>query len=254
MRGRLASVGSQRQHHVGRRHHASSSLRQPRTLSVVRHDGTVEREGRGAQTREKVLAAALAVVQERPLAEVQLQHIAARAGISAGHILYHFGSKDRILVETLRWSEESMARDRVRHLSELSDPAAALGGWIVLFLPRGQEDPTWKLWLEFWLRSTMDEELRQIPRGVSERWISDLERILDDGLERGTFSDVDKDAFMTWAHSLLVGLSIGVLAGWLTLEHAQRVAVVSIAKEIGCSIPLAADGANEEQVAEAPPT
>jgi AcrR family transcriptional regulator len=220
----------------------------------VRHDATVERERRGADTREKVLAAALAVVRERPLAEVQLQQIAARAGISAGHVLYHFGSKDRILVETLRWSEESMARDRVRRLSELSDPAAALGGWIVLFLPHSHQDPTWKLWLEFWLRSTMDEEFRQIPRGVSERWISDLERILDDGLERGTFSDLDKDAFVTWAHSLLVGISIGVLAGWLTLEHAQRVAVDSIAKEIGCSIPLPAGGASEEQAAQAPPT
>jgi AcrR family transcriptional regulator len=192
--------------------------------------------GRGAQTRRKVLEAALAVVSDRPLADVQLQHIAARAGISPGHVLYHFGSKDQILVETLRWSEENIARQRARELSEIDDPKHRLERWIILYLPHGAGDPTWKLWLELWLRSAMDEDLRQLPATVAKRWIVDLDRILADGVEREIFAPVDRSAFITWAHSLLVGLSIGVLAGWQDLDAAVRIALRVIGKELGCTL------------------
>jgi AcrR family transcriptional regulator len=203
----------------------------------VQDEPATQLEGRGVRTRRNVIDAALSVVRERPLADVQLQHIAARAGISPGHVLYHFGSKDRILVETLRASEEAIAAQRTRELSGIDDPAARLARWIVLFLPRGGDDPTWKLWLEFWLRSSMDDDVRGVPRSISERWIVDLKAILRAGSEDGTFRYDDLDAFVTWAHSLLIGLSIGVLAGWLELDAATRVAFDSIGKELDCSIP-----------------
>jgi AcrR family transcriptional regulator len=193
-------------------------------------------QGRGAKTRQRVLEAALAVVTERPLADVKLVQIAERAGISPGHVLYHFGSKDQILVETLRWSEESIAKRRARELSEVNDPVRRLERWIVLYLPHGAGDPTWKLWLELWLRSAMDEDLRKLPAAVAKRWIVDLNRILADGVEREVFAPIDRSAFITWAHSLLVGLAIGVLAGWHDLDVAVRIAFRAIGKELDCTL------------------
>jgi AcrR family transcriptional regulator len=196
--------------------------------------GVVER--RGTRTRKRVLEAALAVVRERPLAEVQLQHIAARAGISPGHVLYHFGSKDQILVEALQWSEDSIASKRARELREIDDPALRLTRWIVLYLPREAEDPTWKLWLELWLRSAMDDDLRRIPAAIAESWRRDFDEIIDDGIERNMFAPADREDFAKWAHNLLVGLSIGVLAGWHGLDDARRSALRSIGKELGCTL------------------
>lgn len=196
-------------------------------------------ERRGTRTRRRVLEATLAVVQERPLAEVQLQHIATRAGISPGHVLYHFGSKDQILVDALQWSEESIARRRTHELSEIDDPALRLARWIVLYLPRGAGDPTWKLWLELWLRSAMDDDLRQIPTAIAKSWLRDFDDILNDGVHRGVFPVVDREAFANWAHSLLIGVSIGVLAGWHGLDEARRFALRSIGKELGCPLPEA---------------
>lgn len=187
---------------------------------------------RGAQTRQRVLEAAFEVVSERPLADVQLQHIADRAGLSPGHVLYHFGSKDRILVETLGWSESMIAEDRARELAELDDPAARLSRWVVLFLPRSADDPTWKLWLELWLRSG-SEELRNAPKSVAESWVADVREILEDGLDRKVFRlDDDFDHFWTWAHALLVGLSIGVLIRIYTLEEATTTALEIIGREL----------------------
>jgi AcrR family transcriptional regulator len=190
-------------------------------------------QGRGARTRQKVLEAALAVVKEHPLADVQLVHIAERAGISPGHVLYHFQSKEQILVETLRWSEGSIAVRRADELRGLDDPTLKLQRWTVLFLPHGAEDPTWKLWLEFWLRSASHEH-RELPAAISHAWLEDLEQIVDEGIHRGAFRPVDRDQFMSRTHALLIGLSIGVLVGWHRLNEATRLALKSIEDELGC--------------------
>jgi AcrR family transcriptional regulator len=181
-------------------------------------------EARGARTRRRVLEAAISVVTERPLADVQLQHIAERAGISAGHVLYHFGSKERILIATLEWSEGEIAARRARELGEIDDPVLRLRKWIVLFLPHTAGDPTWKLWLEVWLRLSSDERLRRIPGSISDSWMDDLHAILDDGVARGSFRAFDWRTFWPWAHSLLVGLSIGVLVGWVDLDGGRHLA------------------------------
>lgn len=171
---------------------------------------------------------------ERPLADVQLQHIAERAGISAGHVLYHFGSRDRILVATLEWSESQIASRRAQELAELDDPVQRLRRWIVLFLPHTAGDPTWKLWLELWLRSSSDERLRKIPGALSDSWMDDLQRILDDGMATGSFPPLEWDQFWPWAHSLLVGLSMGILVGWVALEEGQRSALQWIGDALAC--------------------
>ncbi len=202
----------------------------------MRNEREPPRAGRGAQTRQKVLEAALSVVSERPLADVQLLQIAERAGISPGHVLYHFGSKEQILVEALAWSEDAIADRRARELGALDDPSLQLERWTILFLPHGAEDPTWKLWLELWLRTSSNDQLRE-PEAISHSWMEDFERIVDEGIRRGTFHLSDRDRFSARTHALLVGLSIGVLAGWRDLDDATRIALEAIGDELGCVFP-----------------
>lgn len=193
-------------------------------------------EGRGDRTRRRVLEAALEVVRDRPLAEVQLQQIAARAGISPGHVLYHFGSKDRILVETLRWSEDALAQRRANELGALHDPIARLERWTELFLPHESNDPTWKLWLELWLRSATYDDLHEVIKRVADRWIDDLDAIVEAGVRAGAFDRPDED-FTRRFHSFLIGLSIGVLAGHESLADARGLALRSVGRELGYEFP-----------------
>jgi AcrR family transcriptional regulator len=212
-----------------------------------------KRSGRGDRARKRVLAAALDVLRERPLGEVQLQEIAARAGMSPGHVLYHFGSKDKILVAAFISSEEEIARER--GLPVPLGVAEQVARWVALYLPRGRDDPTWKLWLAIWMRAADDPELRLAAKGFGDRWLRDLREVVETGVGDGTFVTDDPRALVSRAHSLLVGLSFGVLVGWHDREEALRVALSSLGNELGCRLEVyraPATGDPAAAVAEAP--
>ncbi|HET7928729.1 MAG TPA: helix-turn-helix domain-containing protein, partial [Actinomycetota bacterium] len=69
--------------------------------------------------REAVLQAALDVIVDRGLANTRMSDIAERAGMSAGHILYYFESKDDLLMELLRWSEDLLFKQAAEEFERL---------------------------------------------------------------------------------------------------------------------------------------
>lgn len=77
------------------------------------------------QPREDVMAAAMATIAERGLAELTIAGLGRQVGMSSGHVLYYFGSKDELLLQTLEWSEEQLAAERRR---VLGGPAAPGNG------------------------------------------------------------------------------------------------------------------------------
>jgi AcrR family transcriptional regulator len=71
--------------------------------------------------REDLLAAVLAHVTEHGVGDLSLRTLAAAVGTSHRMLIYHFGSRDGLLVEIVR-AVEQQQRDRLAAL--LADPAA----------------------------------------------------------------------------------------------------------------------------------
>ena len=127
--------------------------------------------------REQVLAAALAMIGEQGLGTVTMASLAARLGTSGGHLLYYFGTRDGLLLETLRWSEQEYAVERAPR----ADRAAAGAGTLAtllefsqVYLPIDDRDPRWLLWLELWARAPYDPELAAAQRELDDTWHRDL--------------------------------------------------------------------------------
>jgi AcrR family transcriptional regulator len=126
------------------------------------------------------------IIVERGLDGVRLAEIARRSNMSEGHVLYYFGTKDRILVETLVWSEAKLATRR-RATIERSEPGwRQLGVFVGQYLPRGFKDPYWALWVESWARRHIEDHAAPL-RDTADAWESDLVAILDRGEEAGAF-------------------------------------------------------------------
>ena len=63
-------------------------------------------EGNEAR-RRAMLQAAAELISERGFGETRIADVAKRAGTSSGLVIYYFGTRDRLLVDALRFSEEA---------------------------------------------------------------------------------------------------------------------------------------------------
>jgi AcrR family transcriptional regulator len=151
----------------------------------------------------------MTVIVERGLDQLRLSEIARMTGMSTGHVLYYFGTKDRILIETLQWAEEDLA---VRRREAI---AAAAPGWEQLrvyvdhYLPRSVDDPVWALWVEIWARRHRDKHIPRL-RSTAAGWERDLKVILRRGRRAGAFTGGD-GTFVTRLDALMNGFAVQIL-------------------------------------------
>ena len=168
---------------------------------------------RGREQRERVMEAALAVIAERGLATTRVSDIAERAGMSSGHVLYYFGSKDRVLVGALRHVEDQMHDEAELELASIPPGPARLGRLLELNLPDGLADPTWTLWLEAWSIAPHDESVRSLVAELEERWVRLLADVVRSGVEAGAFASEDAGAAVTHLYAAINGLAVQVVTG-----------------------------------------
>ncbi|MGW1894251.1 TetR/AcrR family transcriptional regulator [Streptomyces sp. NPDC002004] len=172
------------------------------------------RARRNAPPREEVLAAAMAMIAERGLEKLTMAALGREVGMSSGHLLYYFRSKDELLLRTLEWSEGRLGAERGRLLAGRGTAPERLDAYVDLYVPDGHRDPHWTLWLEVWNRSlNADEEGRDRQAAIEGAWHRDLVALVAEGISRGEFRAVDPDRFATRLRALLDGFSIHVAIG-----------------------------------------
>jgi AcrR family transcriptional regulator len=182
-----------------------------------------------APPREEVLGAAMAMIAERGLEKLTMAALGREVGMSSGHLLYYFHSKDELLLRTLEWSEGRLGADRARLLTRTAPARDRLDAYVDLYVPDGHRDPHWTLWLEVWNRSqNADDEARDRQAAIEGAWHRDLVALLAEGMSRGEFRTLDPDRFATRLRALLDGFSINVAIG---LRGADRDRILSHVRE-----------------------
>ncbi|MEY9843370.1 AcrR family transcriptional regulator [Streptacidiphilus sp. BW17] len=171
---------------------------------------------RPARPREEVFAAAMTSIAAQGLAGLTMAGLGKELGMSGGHLLYYFGSKDQLLLETLRWSEAQLGERRVAVLAVLAEDGNAaerLRDFCALYLPTGPGDPRWTLWIEVWGRSQASEEIRSGQAEIEAAWRADLVALLRAGVDAGEFRAVEPDRFAVLLSALLDGFGTSVVVG-----------------------------------------
>jgi AcrR family transcriptional regulator len=188
---------------------------------------------RTARPRGEVLAATMAAIAEHGLAGLTMAALGRRLGMSGGHLLYYFGSKDQLLLETLRWSEAQLGERRGELIRRRAPVAERLAGFVDLYLPTGPGDPRWTLWVEVWSRSLAlgddsgGAELRAGQREIGEVWHRDLVALLEEGAAAGEFAIAGPggaDRVAARLEALLDGLAIPLVTGLPGATHADALA------------------------------
>ncbi|MEU9200268.1 TetR family transcriptional regulator C-terminal domain-containing protein [Streptomyces sp. NPDC048332] len=175
---------------------------------------TAPRSRNTAPPREDVLAAVMATVAARGLEGLTMAGLGREVGMSSGHLLYYFRTKDELLLQTLEWSENRLGAERRRLLSRPGTVRERLDAYIALYLPAGHRDPHWTLWLEVWNRSReADGTARARQAAIEGAWHRDLVALLAEGGSNGEFRRVDAERCATRLRALLDGFSVHVAVG-----------------------------------------
>ncbi|WP_052864992.1 TetR/AcrR family transcriptional regulator [Streptomyces niger] len=167
-----------------------------------------------SQPREQVLAAAMTTIAEEGLDRLTMAGLGREVGMSSGHILYYFGTKDELLLQTLQWSEEQLGAQRRAELARRLPARARIDALVDLYLPDGPRDPRWTLWLEVWNRSqNADDATRERQLDLELAWHRDLVALLVEGASKGELRAVDAERFATRTRALLDGFGTHLVVG-----------------------------------------
>lgn len=164
------------------------------------------------QRREQMLRAAVEVIVERGFAGARIADVAERAGISAALIIYYFKTKDQLLADAMRYSEDVWYAEGQRRMAGLPSAAARLED-IVAMCCLPEADPylnTWLLWLDVWALAARNDEVAGVRQKNDERWRDMIMSLVVEGQEAGEFRPVDASAFTTTLCALLDGLAIQI--------------------------------------------
>jgi len=171
---------------------------------------TENNEGR----RVEMLDAAASLICERGFGDTRIADVAKRAGVSSALVIYYFGTRDRLLVDALRYSEESFYEAAEKMLAEVTSMRERLSlliKWTVIPQADNEIPGAWGLWFDLWAQAFRHEEVKAGRVELDARW----RRMIVDAVKSGEASDevdgkVDARMFALEFGALLDGLSIQV--------------------------------------------
>jgi len=169
--------------------------------------------GTADQRREQMLRAALDVIAERGYAESRIADVAERAGTSPALVIYYFKTKDQLLTEAIRFSEDSWYEAGTRRMAEIPTAAGKLEELVAMScLPEADSEPksSWALWLDLWAQAVRHPEVASVRQKFDERWRDLICSLVVAGQEAGEFGPVDPVDFAVLFSALLDGLAVQI--------------------------------------------
>ena len=164
--------------------------------------------------RIEMLRAAAELICERGFGETRIADVAKRAGVSSALVIYYFGTRDRLLVDALRYSEESFyeaAEKMLAEVTSLRERLSLLIKWTCVPQTDNEIPGAWGLWFDLWAQAFRHDEVKAGRVELDARW----RRMIVDAIKSAEASDeldveVDARLFALEFSALLDGLSIQV--------------------------------------------
>jgi AcrR family transcriptional regulator len=150
----------------------------------------LKQDEKSAETRRRLLDAAIDCLVERGYANITSSEIAERAGLSRGAQLYHFPTKEELLTRAVEHLFDLIfadLREKVASVREAEDRRDAA----IDLLWKLAQGPLYRAWVELVLASRTDVYLLGAVRAVNSRFDDYLEKTLPEifGVGGGTNGD-----------------------------------------------------------------
>ena len=163
--------------------------------------------------RIEMLRAAAELICERGFGDTRIADVAKRAGVSSALVIYYFGTRDRLLVDALRHSEESFYEAAEKMLAvtpSLRERLSLLIRWTCVPEADDEIPGAWGLWFDLWAQAFRHSEIKAGRVELDARWRTMIVDAVKSASEDEVDSTVDARMFALEFGAMLDGLSIQV--------------------------------------------
>src|SRR5499427_10691262 len=212
---------------------------------LIGEDVSMRQRADGSETadqrREQMLQAALEVIDERGYPEARITDVAERAGTSPALVIYYFKTKDHLLTEAMRLSEDTWYEAGTSRMAGIDTAAGRLEELVAMScLPEADDDPdapntSWLLWLDLWTQAARHPEVAGVRQKFDERWRDTIASLVVEGQESGEFGPVNPAGFAVTLSALLDGFAIQIALEDPTVDagRAYELTMRFAARELG---------------------
>jgi AcrR family transcriptional regulator len=188
--------------------------------------------------RVQMLRAAAELICERGFGDTRIADVAKRADASSALVIYYFGTRERLLVDALRYSEQNFydaAEKMLAEVASVRERLSLLVQWTCVPENAGDVPGSWGLWFDLWAQAFRHPEVKQDRVELDGRWRSMIVDVVKAGQADGDVGKVDVHAFAITFAALLDGLSIQVALGDpdVTPDSAYKIAMRFAEGELG---------------------
>ena len=164
------------------------------------------------ERQQQLIQATIRSVARNGLSETTMATVSREAGLSQGIINLHFQSKDRLLVETLRFLSEQYRSAWEKAVANAGDaPADQLVAMVAMdFKPPICDRNKLAVWFAFWGESKSRPTYRKICALRDMAYRAEMVQVCEELIDEGGYRGID-------ARSVAAGLSAMISGLWLDL-------------------------------------
>lgn len=187
-----------------------------------------------AERREELLRAAVEQIESRGVAAVRIADVAASLGVSNALVLYHFSTKEKLVAAAFAHAAEDDLAQLHKILGRRTSALRRLRAAVRWYAPTGPAKG-WRLWIEGWAAALRDPALREVARGLDQRWKAALTEVIAEGTAAGEFGCADPAGAAWRLTALLDGLAVQMISYPGSLGRAAMLewADEALARELG---------------------
>lgn len=169
-------------------------------------------QARSEARRVELLHAAALTLVDRGYGDTRIAEVAARANVSTALLIYYFGTREQMLVESLRLAESNFYAEADTQMRNAHSAFDRLERLVSICLMEDEQGRTLRgLWLEYWSQAQRHPDVARSRAAHDAQWRDLIAHVVREGQFNGEVdSSVDARTFAMALAGLLDGLSVQV--------------------------------------------
>jgi TetR/AcrR family transcriptional repressor of bet genes len=185
------------------------------------------------ERQQQLIQATIRSVASNGLSDTTMATVSREAGLSQGIINLHFQSKDRLLVETLRFLSEQYRHAWKKAISLAGEhPADKLAAMVATdFKPPVCDRNKLAVWFAFWGESKSRPTYRKICALSDMAYRVEMVQVCEELIEQGGYEDIDAGSVAAGLSAMTSGLWLDMLTNprSMSREQARQICMAYLA-------------------------